>query len=481
MLGTLTPKLTKVLEEYLKPLTKTTPEDAILLDLLIKIGQMALLRRATFEGISTTHPIPINIYGIIFMPSGEGKDKPLRIIDKDLMSAYFKSFEILKFETYKEQKDQVSQKANEQFKKAGAERERYINENSPMELSYEIQDATMEGFLSMRQTFGQTDWGGVFVKIGEFADYISTRNMARMEFISSIVDVYDTGDSKPKIIKGQKHYNSVNGVPTVALLHTSPAGILGGMPKKQILQFLNRGLARRSFICYPENGTTGYEDFTAYREIIKETKAKQKSISELFTNACQFNRPKINFKITDEADEMLFYYQQECEHKANLLEEETLKPELKNRFWKTIKLAGLIAFFEHPGQDKITALDLDTAIMLAEHYGQYLQKFVESSELDDIEKLYRFFKRNLGKTLTTMDIRKSNIVPKERFSNWLISAIPEVELLAEKNNQDLITLTTGKFKQGKSYCLTTREDKVIKTNRAFTQYLTDELSKTGKN
>jgi len=87
-------KLTQV-HEYLCNLNPHTHPDALLLSALIKIAQVGGLNRLQVKSdiIDNIDQVtPANLYGITFLDSGEGKDKGLRDLDKNILHDIFIDF-----------------------------------------------------------------------------------------------------------------------------------------------------------------------------------------------------------------------------------------------------------------------------------------------------------------------------------------------------------------------------------------------------
>jgi len=96
------------------------------------------------------------------------------------------------------------------------------------------------------------------------------------------------------------------------------------------------------------------------------------------------------FKLLDD-DAIDFYemYKLNCKQESELYQDSIQKIEMRERFWRMIKLATLIAPIEHPEKREITKKDLEYAIYQTEFFGKQAQKFF-NDEQSDVEQLYRF-------------------------------------------------------------------------------------------
>ena len=276
-LGKLPKKYQAILTDYLIPKVDDVPLETLVIDLNAKIAQMLAINRVKVEsslietGDKSTFP---NFYGIIFLPSGEGKDKPIQIINKNLM----KNINIDFYERSKyyleNAKKEIEEKAEELYPDSKIKRQEYKAENRPYGLTKEIKTGTAEGLESARKAFQKAGFGGTFFKNGEFADYIIATDKSSIDFLSLINEIYDFGDSDPKIIKSEKDTAPILDVPSNMLVHSSISGLVEGKGRERLLDFLNRGNARRSFLAYPILEQFNVEDFSL---IVAKSMERKKS------------------------------------------------------------------------------------------------------------------------------------------------------------------------------------------------------------
>lgn len=446
-------KIGGILQNYLSIKFNKTPEEALLLNLLIKISQICSYKRAKVAYKEAT--TIINMYGLLFMKSGSGKDAPLREIDRIFMGEYYKDFNINLTNYIKFTKEKISNEAEEKFQKSVASKENFMEEQAPRQIVTEFSDATPEGLIAQRESLASVEWGGTFLRIAEYADYISSENNARREMTSIIIDIFDHGDSKPKIIKSAKNYKAIYGIPSTVMLHTSPNGLLEGKGRRDLMQFLNRGLGRRAFIISPNTENMRNRSRGEVRDAeLEEIESLIPSFILIFNECVNKNKFNQIFTFTKEANQKIEDYTENNFDKGlkiSKLAEEALVAELQNRHWKTVKLAGIIAAFEHPGEYEVTLQDLDFAIYIADLFGEHFASFFEIKELTNENKLFIFFKENMNKPITTMDIRLRNFVYKDNFKNWFDNAISDITEMALIEDLDLIIQKNGK--SGKTYTL----------------------------
>ena len=435
----LPPRIKLLFTEILKPMNSDVPDESLVLDLLVKIAQLLSINRATVR--SMIGETLINIYALIFMPSGAGKDKPLSLIDKHFMVVFEDHFE-LKAKAYKERRmRELEEEATDKYSnRAKAMKQKYIEMNLPRQLIPELSNATSEGMQALRETLDGAGFGGTFLKISEFGDYISSDNNARGEFLSLITEIFDNGTNAPKVIKGERTAKKVTGVPSNAIMHSSLAYLTSGPNYRKLMTLVDRGLARRSFLCFPgiekfnvERPDSFDEAFRTFKDQSGEVTNNASKYREFWEEAYEATRSSMVWALTDEADKVLYAYYlylQEAIKAISVTEDEGYRAELKGRYWKTLKLSGLIAIFEHPDQIEVSVDDIKTAIYLAEVYGNHCKEFYQIETTVDSEKIRDFFLRNLNKWKTTMEISKQKFAPSVNyFTKWFAENINDTENL----------------------------------------------------
>lgn len=431
--------LRTIFRDCIKPMNENVPDESLLLDLLVKISQLISLNRThVVSQIGTTL---INMYAVIFMPSGSGKDKPLKLIDKHFMKTFEENFH-RKREAYQERRlKELQDEAEEKFGgKAATAKKVYIENSLPRVLVPEISNGTMEGLADLRQVLYDAKFGGTFLKISEFSDFITSNNNARSEFLTFIVELFDDGSSLAKIIKSDKQALPVKGVPSNIIMHSSIAKLVESEGYSKLMTLIDRGLARRSFLCYPSLDKFYYQQkddslesmFKKFISSNEATEQKIKDYQSMWEEAYEGTKDGKTYVLTREADFVLFAYKkylEEVSNKISTTKEEGFRAEVLGRFWKTLKLAGLIAVWEHPGDLKVTEHDVLAAVYLAELYGQHYKRFYQIETVTDSERVADYMIDRVGEWITRGDIKKQRFVAKNNFAKWFEDTMPEVETI----------------------------------------------------
>lgn len=446
----------------IKDIEEDIPIDSLLLDVLVKMSQVLNFRKLKLETVNgeiTT----INIYAMIFMESGAGKDRPLSMMDRRLFPEIFDMIE-RQYEVYKEKRlREVNADAEVKYPK-GALRNKYIAEHSPKPIHTEMTGyTTPEGFDQCRGEMDQANYGGTFIKIGEFGDYVHNASTAQNILISTLEEVFDTGDSKPKTIKADNTNRRINSVASTALFHSTINRLQNDEGRERLLSMLVGGMARRCFLCYPEvvknkMAELDYEGWqkerqgkltVAYRDIDTDWRTWINGIYKAL------NTSKI-WQLSPEGLELYLKYTKF----SNLIEfdkytDEAIVAERYGRGWKMIKLAALLAILEHAEIPTVYGVDVEHAIYLTEYYGKYMDKLISNPQITPVDKLFNFFLQNVNKVISKGDIRRLNLVKRFEFPKWLEDSMEEINLMAERDD---MSLQVNKVKKGVFY-------KLVKINK----------------
>lgn len=475
-------KLSEFVQDYLSPLNIGTPKDSLINTTFSLIGYVAGLNRVKVKSslISTIdHLAPANYYGVTFLPSGAGKDKPVTIIDKNIIIDIRADFKKKAQDEYTAKKALVNAKAEEMFgEKDSAAKKEYIREHMPRYLNDRMSDATPEGLNDTRKAFQMTDWGGTFLKVQELSDFILSDRADRKDLLSLLKDIWEFGDSEAKNIKGDKEPVSISGIPHSAMLHSSIEGLKDGKGRQRFMHFLNTGLARRCFLAYPQTEEEPKSELSTRERALQEIQSEEQALSrtqefkELFDRAYQATRKTTIygqnniFTMDETADMYLREYRIVCRDIKDQMPSEGddsgLRTEVENRWSKVLRLSGLVAFISHPDDKTVYIDDVKCAVSYAEQLGEQIARFYEPPKEDsDADKLLEVFLNNIGKPLSKTDLRAEGLVHANKFAQWLHNTLPLCTELALDMGYKIIRETKERGRQ--EYTLKkieTLEDKV---------------------
>lgn len=451
----LPPWINSVLDDYLGVLCHPTPKEALLVALNAKLAQVLSLDRfkvQTLEGSTLC-----NYYGMVFMPSGSGKDRPLDLLDKYLLPPFEKEFGARALH-YRETATEAMLRHVEATIKSKPAQDAYITKYGPSWLVSALADATPEGFYTMRSELQKAGFGGTFLRISEFGDYIGSDSNIKGGFLSSIIQVYEEGDSDPKIIKSEKDTIGIRNVPSNALLHTSLSGLRSGAGKDRLMKFLNGGGARRYFVAYPRMGDPKEEQGDVIALIKDRKKKTNRAIALTFKLQDRIkqviNIKDTTWKLSPEAEEMyLVYHEYNKYRQQRLRSNEGVAATISSLHRKALKLAGVIAAFEHPNVTEVAVDDIYYAVYQCEVYLKHFERFYEGAEKVEFEHLYELIKSSGG--ITKMGIRRRKLVADRDFARWFDDALESCRDLAAMNGMRIVVKGLGK--RGHTYTLETIE------------------------
>jgi hypothetical protein len=462
--------------DYLTPLNIGTPKDALINTTFATLGYIAGLNRVKVQSSLITtedHLAPANYYGVTFLPSGGGKDRPVSIIDKNIINNIREDFKKKAHEEFKAKKELVLKKAEELYPgKDSSARKEYIKDNMPRFLNDRMSDATPEGMNDTRKAFQMTNWGGTFLKVSEFGDFILSDRADRKDLLSLLKDIWEFGDSEAKNIKADKEPVSISGVPHSALLQTSVEELTDGKGRQRFMAFSNTGLARRCFLVYPEQMPNSDEKLSVRERAVKEIEEQERALEltkqyrEHFEHSYRATQRRSVYGAENvyamdaDADMYLREYRIICRDKSSSMthEGETsgLRTEIENRWSKVLRLSGLIAMFAHPDDKKVYQQDVESAVSFAEQAGEQIARFYEATSQGDADKLFEFFVARQGETFTKMQLREAALTDRRTFSDWFDKAYPLCQELALDAGYHLVKEVKERGRQ--EYTLTRIED-----------------------
>jgi hypothetical protein len=219
------------------------------------------------------------------------------------------------------------------------------------------------------------------------------------------------------------------------------SGFLDNDVKKlQFLKFLNRGFARRLFICSTKSNKINYgeqDPDQEFEKLLTESNSSQTediiaTIKGWFDELYTANKPSFDalqnrneqvrnqYSMSTEADRLLFHYKHHLEATADevLVEGAHVWKDYRNRWWKVIKLACIISAFELPTEREIGVDFVEVAIRMVEYYSENYRKFIREANPTGYEKLYRCFITHKDQWLKTSDITKLLDMNRNDFPVW---------------------------------------------------------------
>lgn len=473
----------EVFNKYFKLLNIDTPDSYLLSALNVKTSQMLCNNRLTVQYDSATN-VPVNLFSLTLMISWWWKDSTLMRLDSEIFNQVNDEFKKSSEAYYMQETDRVRREAINRFH-TKSEQDKYIKAKEPRKIIQHLWNATMEWLLDIRRCMEHAKFGSTALTIPELWQYIMNKNTDTWLF-DIYYQIYDFGDCWAKIIKWEKTTQPTKWVPATLIAHWSPTWLLEWRGAEKLRQFLNQWLARRCFICIPDlseyKGNRGKIAKCTTREEYKKLKQEQiidrenailnaREISNFMYDTYQ----KTKFKITEEAvdepvpwgdewatqltlkttwtykivtlsEDAKFVYDaykdfSKYKHDPSQFDkrEEWMYWEVKNRDWKAVKLAWVLATLRDPVALEINENDMMCAIHQTEHLGEHVNRFYQAKVEDSIEKLFKHFKKNLGKEISSSELRSVKFVNANKFWKWIKEAEEDLKELADLEWYQLYT------------------------------------------
>jgi hypothetical protein len=391
----------EVLENFLQPLNPDVERSALNLILLSKFSQLVTLYRPQIEFEGTE--VFVNFYGMLFMPSGSGKDRIHKHLNRGLMKPFYSKHAMLAENFAEMEMSKIEEIASEKFTAGKAQKESYVEMHSPRTILAEGGDGTLEGWYAQREVLSLAGFGATNFFHSEFGEIVSRRSEANKMLMVYLKDAYD-GDTKAKVIKGDKLLTAVSGVPSNFFAHSPLKSILADESKEALIELLDSGIARRSLICIetktplPNNFPTSLED--SDRRIKNEAWQWAKGQSTYVEGLVASSNRQTPLRLDEGAELFLAQYRYWCDVRAftdfDEIADEGKIAEIKGRFYKALKLAGILHLVDGGG-DVISLDHMQKAVWQVEFYAKYIRSIYTATPPSAGIKVYNFLIQNLDK------------------------------------------------------------------------------------
>ena len=346
--------------------------------------------------------VPMNIYSINILKSGGGKGLTNNIVKNLINLDYVKSEYVkqiandLDVDLCDTDKKELTKNINKLRNIIEAE-EQSSASTSGMRVAYD----------ELKKVFNDLDlneekWvGSAFYNLQELADSLENANSYDKDFLSTLKEMYDLGEFSAKALKTgimgtiKNFYISFLGATTDKTLQNNPT------TSRLLNNFFISGHARRSLVCMPSSkenaiveGMRKNTDGMTLREMIKAKNYKetQKTIEireKIRNNIFRFSRmAKMGGRSIELTDECYFYYNVYkliCAEKAKNINSNILELEMENRFWKALKISGILALYD--GAGAISEDYFLEAVKIVEYYAHHFKRYLNNRVTDVTDKI----------------------------------------------------------------------------------------------
>lgn len=208
-------------------------------------------------------------------------------------------------------------------------------------------------------------------------DEIGSNLQANTEVINVLLELYDLGRIKTKLVKNtqdnERGLDIVGDTPANVLMFGTTSKLFdGGKVEEEFFSFLETGYARRCFfgIGHPEMISPDVKPEDVYESLVSKNRSQAlkhwRQRLERFADEKFYNK---ELEVPRDVGIELVSYRLYCQAlAASYPEHEVIKKaEMDHRYFKTLKLAGVYAFLDE--SDEITMQNLHQAILVSEESG----------------------------------------------------------------------------------------------------------------
>ena len=404
--------------------------------------------------------VPMNVYGINILKSGGGKGLTNNIM-KGLLD-----FEYTKREFINQMGEDIIDRGN-----FNEDEKKNINKNinklrnvANVEEQASASTAGMrlmnENYLEIYSNLGLIDkedkWvGSAFFNLQEMADSLENANSYDKDFFSTLKEMYDLGEFSAKALKTgmlsaiRQFYISFLGATTDKTLQNNPE------VSRLLNNFFISGHARRSLVSMPSDKEFNIvssqqknTDGMSLRELFEAKKFVESEDviqirKQIKNNICRFaSMARKGEKAIKLSDECYFYYmvyKMLCAERAKDVNSGILELEVENRFWKALKISGILALYD--GAFNITPDYFCEAVKIVEYYSHHFRRFLNNRVTDVNDKIVELLldSKKDGKLcgITNLALRTNNEVNSYRKENvtsgdFIKKAMKDVEEVLDK-------------------------------------------------
>lgn len=352
--------------------------------------------------------IPVNVYALNLAVSGSGKGHSTNIIEGEFLDQFKKVFLQETFPYLAQQNliDLSAKRANRNGTDPQDELVKLEKEfNNTGALAFSFDSGTAPALKQLRHKLLLANAGAISIEMDEVGENL----ISNLDMLKVFLELYDQGLVKQKLTKNtadSQRAEEVEGkTPTNMLMFGTPNNLLNGSKEEELLMALfDTGYARRTLF-----GTSSKEDIQQEMtpeqvfEMLTDTTssttiAKLSQHFGMLADAVKYNQ---QIQVSKDISLKLIAYKMDCEQKADKLpeHEEIRKAEMRHRYFKALKLAGIYAFVDETPE--VTTAQLLSAIRLVEDSGEAFNKILSRDK--NYVKLAKYI-ANIGKEVTHADL-----------------------------------------------------------------------------
>ncbi|UUG68305.1 DNA primase [Salmonella phage vB_SenP_UTK0001] len=416
------------------------------------LAKMASSMRCTLDTLDRGK-IPVNVYALNLAPSGSGKGHSTNIIEGQFLNQFKNTFLQDTFPYIAQQNlvDIAAKRANKNGTDPADELVKLEKEfASTGALAFSFDSGTVPALKQLRHKLLLANAGAASFECDELGKNL----IANMDLLTAFLELYDQGLIKQKLTKNtadsQRAEELEGKTPTNMLLFGTPSSLLnGGKEEDEFYALLETGYARRCLFGYsrkedfqqemsPEQVFDMLTDSTS-----NSTIAQLSQHFGMLADAIKYNQ---QIMVNRDVSIKLIAYKLHCEQIADKLpdHEEIRKAELRHRYFKALKLAGVYAFVDETPE--VTEAQLLSAIKLVEESGEAFNRILSREK--NYVKLANYI-AEVGKEVTHVDLvedlpfYKGSNAQKQELMNLAIAYGYKHHIIIKKTFVDGIEFFKG--------------------------------------
>lgn len=374
-------------------------------------AKVASCMRAEISSPDSDQHIPVNCFATMIAPSGFGKGKSIGILS-DLVEGFRHRFNEDTFPVISEQqiwsmaisRAAITGKTEDEEK---AIFDRLFREAGPY--VFTAKGATASSIQQMRGKLLLSTAGAVNIQIDEIGSNLSS--MAVVEALNVFLELYDMGKTEISMTKNTSENGRMPDIPG-----NTPANLLvfgepiklfdGSTNESTFMSLLGTGYARRCLFAW---GERSQDELPTPEELLARRMAARNASSNAalknhFALLADPARHKWLLTVPDDVALMKTGYEIMCKQRAKDIPstDEIRRPEMENRHFKALKIAGALAYVDE--SIEITSQHLKAAIGIVEDSGKAFEKMLSRDEPH--VRLAKYIAQ-VGTEVTHHDIKKN--------------------------------------------------------------------------
>ena len=426
--------------------------------------------------------IPVNVYALNLAVSGSGKGHSTNIIEGEFLDQFKKVFLQETF-PYLAQQNLINLSAKRANRNGPDPQDELVKLekefNNTGALAFSFDSGTAPALKQLRHKLLLANAGAISIEMDEVGENL----ISNLDMLKVFLELYDQGLVKQKLTKNtadSQRAEEVEGkTPTNMLMFGTPNNLFNGSKEEELLMALfDTGYARRTLF-----GTSSKEDIQQEMtpeqvfEMLTDTTssttiAKLSQHFGMLADAVKYNQ---QIQVSKDISLKLIAYKMDCEQKADKLpeHEEIRKAEMRHRYFKALKLAGIYAFVDETPE--VTTAQLLSAIRLVEDSGEAFNKILSRDK--NYVKLAKYI-ANIGKEVTHADLiedlpfYKGTNAAKQELMNLAMAYGYKNRIIIKKSFVDGI-----EFFKGETLKQTSLDELIISySNHMAYNYLSEPIS-----